>query len=334
MVSTGGPVRRSASDRSPPSSAAFTLSVRVTVSGLYCITMMPLGRTAKLTGSSSTRPPLSTRGEPGKALMVRNPSWRPRRRSGRRLDRAVHWTKLAQVGRVPQARQERFAFWVIGIDLLQFICLAFPRRILGGIEHHPLALCLGHPGIVGLSLGFLVRLTRVDALRDGNRGICQAFVGNQQFLEHIVLDLTPRAVPLEQVFAGIVLVDQNGILQPPIVVLRYIKSVEGQMIVEHDMIADQQVGALGDTDVLVPQRFRRGLPPLLLRIWEPGVGQPHVDLARFDQGIEFLLAKRFGVSTELQDVHQIVAMDQRLVADALLRSEQTRQGSEAVFPAL
>src|ERR1017187_420782 len=64
MVSTGGPVSRSASERSPPSSAPLILSVRVRVSGLYWRMIMPLGRTVNEFGSSSTRLPLRIFGEP------------------------------------------------------------------------------------------------------------------------------------------------------------------------------------------------------------------------------------------------------------------------------
>src|ERR1019366_9604066 len=37
--------------------------------GLYCKTITPLGSTVKVSGSSSTRPPLRMRGEPGKVVI-------------------------------------------------------------------------------------------------------------------------------------------------------------------------------------------------------------------------------------------------------------------------
>src|SRR5438552_3679276 len=67
IVSTGGPFSRNASDRAPSPLAACGASVRETVSGLYCSTMMRC--TAPLSGSIRTMPPLRTRGEPGNVDM-------------------------------------------------------------------------------------------------------------------------------------------------------------------------------------------------------------------------------------------------------------------------
>src|SRR5215831_14793723 len=68
-VSTGGPLSRSASERSADSPKAWICRVRETVSGLYwrAITV----RTAPESGSTSTRPPLRTRGEPGNVVITR-----------------------------------------------------------------------------------------------------------------------------------------------------------------------------------------------------------------------------------------------------------------------
>src|SRR5690242_2083083 len=68
-VSTGGPFRRSTSERSPPSAlTACTCSERVSESGLYCSAITR--STAELAASISTMPPLRMRGEPGKVLMA------------------------------------------------------------------------------------------------------------------------------------------------------------------------------------------------------------------------------------------------------------------------
>ena len=70
IVSMGGPFRRSASSMSPDSCpAARICSERVSVSGLYCRAMMR--STPPLAASISTRPPRSSRGEPGNALIAR-----------------------------------------------------------------------------------------------------------------------------------------------------------------------------------------------------------------------------------------------------------------------
>src|SRR5262249_37859556 len=72
MVSTGGPVKRSASDRSPVSPATpLTWNDRVRVSGLYCREMILC--TTALTGSISTMPPLRSLGDPGNPLIVLSP---------------------------------------------------------------------------------------------------------------------------------------------------------------------------------------------------------------------------------------------------------------------
>src|SRR5262249_48787382 len=67
IVSTGGPVRRKASERSPPSLMDLICKLRFRVSGLYCSTMMRC--TAPLEGSIRTMPPLSKRGEFGKVVI-------------------------------------------------------------------------------------------------------------------------------------------------------------------------------------------------------------------------------------------------------------------------
>src|SRR5215469_9244832 len=73
MVSTGGPLRRSASIRSPLSGPTPLIwRLRVSVSGLYC--KLITRRTAPVVGSSSTMPPFKSRGDPGNALMIRTGS--------------------------------------------------------------------------------------------------------------------------------------------------------------------------------------------------------------------------------------------------------------------
>src|SRR5260221_796627 len=69
-VSTGGPLSRNASERSPSVLVvtACTARVRVRVSGLYC---KPITRrTAPVAESTRTIPPLSRRGEFGKEVIV------------------------------------------------------------------------------------------------------------------------------------------------------------------------------------------------------------------------------------------------------------------------
>src|SRR5207302_2074916 len=72
-VSIGGPVRRNASDLSPPSFTPCGCNERASVSGLYCKTMIFC--TAPESGSTSTMPPLTSRGEFGNALMAQRVSW-------------------------------------------------------------------------------------------------------------------------------------------------------------------------------------------------------------------------------------------------------------------
>lgn len=68
MVSTGGPLSRSASERSPLSPPTpFTCKLREMVSGFYCKAMIRC--TAEVVGSISTMPPLRSLGELGKVVM-------------------------------------------------------------------------------------------------------------------------------------------------------------------------------------------------------------------------------------------------------------------------
>src|SRR5690349_906282 len=151
MVSTGGPVRRSASERSPPSSAPLILKERVRVSGLYCKTMTPLGRRVNESGSRRTIPPFKMRGDPGNALMASNlflspnpligASWaRRRRRWGQtaRLDRALDGGHATHVAGVAKARQLGIVFRIAGVGGAQRIDLAVPARIVArGISDDP-----------------------------------------------------------------------------------------------------------------------------------------------------------------------------------------------------
>src|SRR5258705_3559866 len=67
MDSTGGPVNRRASDRSPPSVSALIWKERVSVSGLYCRAITRC--TTEVCGSIKTMPPLMRRGEFGKLVI-------------------------------------------------------------------------------------------------------------------------------------------------------------------------------------------------------------------------------------------------------------------------
>src|SRR5215468_3863169 len=66
MVSSGGPVRRSASERAPSPPGARGLIVRVSVSGLYWNTITD---GTGLVGLTPTMAPFRTRGELGKVVM-------------------------------------------------------------------------------------------------------------------------------------------------------------------------------------------------------------------------------------------------------------------------
>src|SRR5437588_6117384 len=68
MVSTAGPFRRSTSERSPLSATPWICKVRVRVSGLYCSVITR--STAPEVGSTCTRPPRTSFGEPGKGVAV------------------------------------------------------------------------------------------------------------------------------------------------------------------------------------------------------------------------------------------------------------------------
>src|SRR6266487_4263463 len=68
MVSTGGPFKRNACDRSPDSPpTACTASLRVNVSGLYCSAIIRC--VTPLSGSSRIRPAFSNCGEFGNVLI-------------------------------------------------------------------------------------------------------------------------------------------------------------------------------------------------------------------------------------------------------------------------
>src|SRR5205809_1128120 len=69
IVSTAGPLKRKGSERCPVSPvAAWICSERDKVSGLYCSEMIRSTRAD--TGSISTSPPFSTRGELGKVVIT------------------------------------------------------------------------------------------------------------------------------------------------------------------------------------------------------------------------------------------------------------------------
>src|SRR5215472_19078129 len=67
MVSSGGPVRRSASERAPSPPGARGLIVRVSVSGLYWNTITD---GTGLVGLTPTMAPFRTRGELGKVVII------------------------------------------------------------------------------------------------------------------------------------------------------------------------------------------------------------------------------------------------------------------------